>query len=66
MKLLRENTEIRDKKFLMDADGTSENEPSELDIIKHLEYEGWLCDEIDIWYDNMMGFWRWNCKITKH
>ena len=65
MKLLRKNTEIRDQLHLMDAEGTVEEEPIEIEVQEHLQQEGWTCSNINIWHDSMMGFWRWNCKIQK-
>jgi len=64
MKLLRANTEIREQHY-MDAEGSSDEEPSKQDVEKHLEFEGWASYNIDIWYDSMMGFWQWNCDIVK-
>lgn len=65
----REHTEIFDQSHKMWAEGTSiasnkELEPKEQDIQKLLAYEGWIANEIDIWFDNMQRFWRWSCKIT--
>jgi len=63
--LLRENTEIRDHSHLMDAEGSCDLQPSELDVQRHLAECGWIADEIDIFYDSMQQIWRWNCKISK-
>ena len=49
----------------MDAEGTSDEQPTEKAIQTLLGVEGWCCDEIDIWFDDMQGFWRWNCTIKK-
>lgn len=62
MKLLRENTEIRSNTH---SEGTSDYEPLELDIEQYLSHEGYYCDKIHIWYDDIPGFWRWNCKMEK-
>ena len=64
MTIERKNTEIRDKKHLMDAEGTSDIEPKAEDIKSLLRLENWECSNIDIWFDNMQGFWRWNCDIA--
>ena len=40
-------------------------EPKEADIQNLLASEGWIADEIDIWFDNLQKFWRWSCKIAK-
>lgn len=63
--LSRSETEIRDHLHLMDAEGTSDVQPSELDIQRHLAEYGWVADEIDIFYDSMQHIWRWNCAISK-
>jgi len=66
----REHTEIFDQAHQMWAEGTSIGsgeglEPKEADIQKLLSGEGWIADEIDIWFDNLQKFWRWSCKIAK-
>ena len=66
----RDNTEIFDQEWKMYAEGTSIGEgeglePNEEDIQKLLATEGWIADEIDIWFDNLQKFWRWSCKIIK-
>lgn len=63
--LRREETEIRDQLHLMDAEGTSDVQPSELDVQRHLAEYGWVADEIDIFFDSMQHIWRWNCTISK-
>jgi len=65
VELRREETEIRDHSHLMDAEGTSDIQPSELDVQHHLSEYGWIADEIDIFYDSMQKIWRWNCSISK-
>jgi len=57
------NSEIRDQAHLMDAEGTSDEQPSINEIESFLAQKGWQPNDIDIWFDNMQGFWRWNCKI---
>lgn len=63
--LLRKNTEIRSQIHLMDAEGTSDSKPIKLDVKELIKQEGWIASNIEIFYDNMQGFWRWNCKIKK-
>lgn len=65
MTVERKNTEIRDQQHLMDAEGTSDVEPKSEDIKMLLLSENWECSNIDIWFDNMQGFWRWNCDISR-
>ena len=65
-KLERVNTEIRDQTpDLMVAEGTSDVEPKAEDIKLLLLSEKWECSNIGIWFDNMQGFWRWNCDIAR-
>lgn len=68
----RKHTEIFDQAHQMWAEGTSIGsgggeglKPKEADIQKLLGDEGWIVDEIDIWFDNLQKFWRWSCKIAK-
>ncbi len=63
----RQHTVIFDQTHKMWAEGTSIGEglkPKEQDIQHLLGSEGWVADEIDIWFDNLQGFWRWSCKIV--
>lgn len=60
----RKNTEVRDQLHLMDAEGTSDVMPMEIDIQALLEGEGYNCQDIDIVYDTMQYFWRWCCEIS--
>lgn len=65
-----QHTEIFDQAHQMWAEGTSIGagkglEPKEKDIQHLLGTEGWIADEIDIWFDNLQGFWRWSCKIVR-
>lgn len=66
----RKHTEIFDQPHQMWAEGTSIGNgegtmPEEQDIRRLLGNEGWEAAEIDIWFDGLQKFWRWNCKITK-
>ena len=65
----RQHTEIFDQAHKMWAEGTSidtnDTKPKEQDIEKLLALEGFRSDEIDIWFDNLQKFWRWNCKIKR-
>ena len=66
MTVERKNTEIFDQKHQMWAEGTSDVEPLEKDIKNLLGGEKWSSDKINIWFDNMQGFWRWNCNIINN
>ena len=65
----REHTEIFDQVHQMYAEGTSNNlnelEPTKEDIENLLDSEGFKAYKIEIEFDNMQKFWRWNCKISK-
>lgn len=63
MTLERKNTEIFDQAHQMWAEGTSDDKPEINDIKILLKSENWNIYNIDIWYDTMQGFWRWNCNI---
>ena len=63
MIVTRENTEIRTQSHLMDAEGTADTKPTKSEIEFLLSKEGYSTKDIKIWFDNMQGFWRWNCTI---
>ena len=65
MTIDRDHTEIRDQAHLMDAEGTSDVKPKDVDIQTLLGAENWCADEIDIFFDDMQGFWRWSCNISR-
>ncbi len=65
MTVERKNTEIRSHQHLMDAEGTSDIKPKAEDIKALLLSENWESSNIEIWFDNMQGFWRWNCDISR-
>jgi hypothetical protein len=65
MTVERKNTEILDQAHQMWAEGTSDVEPKANDIEKLLKDENWNIYDVDIWLDNMQGFWRWSCKIIR-
>jgi hypothetical protein len=46
------------------AEGSSDNEPTIKDIEKVLKDKDWITSNINIWFDDMMGFWRWTSDIT--
>lgn len=61
--LLRENTEIRNQKHEMWAEGSCDNEPNEIEISEFLKTLGYKSDCFNIEYDKMQSVWRWNCDI---
>ena len=65
MSIDRKNTEILDQKHQMYAEGTSDIKPTAKDIELFLKHEGWDIYNLDIFFDSMQGFWRWNCDIVR-
>ena len=66
----RQHAEIFDQAHQMRAEGTSIGtgeglEPKEQDIQHLLGSDGWVAEEIDIWFDSLQHFWRWSCKIAR-
>ena len=66
----RQHTEILDRPDQMWAEGTSiefgeDFKPKANEIETLLKAENWLMYDLDIWYDNLQGFWRWSCKIMR-
>lgn len=57
------NVEIRNQPHLMAAEGTDDKKPVGKEIVEYLLKRGYISNNIDIWFDNMQGFWRWNCDI---
>lgn len=60
-----ENVQLRTQQHLMDAEGTDYEHPNIEEINDYVNGRGYICLDIDIWFDKMQGFWRWNCKIIK-
>lgn len=58
-------TEIRDQAHLMDAEGTCDERPAEIDIERYLKSRGYAGYQYNIHYDSFQGFWRWSCNIIK-
>ncbi len=63
MTVERKNTEIEDQPHKMWAEGTSLVMPLEQDAVELLAKEGWRLKNFSGWFDEMMGFYRWNCDI---
>lgn len=64
MILKRENTEINTT-YPNDyhAEGTSDEKPEEFDVLMHVLDCGYATSNIEIWFDNFQGFWRWYADI---
>lgn len=58
-------TEIRDQAHLMDAEGTCDERPAEIDIERYLKSRGYSGYQHSIYYDSFQCFWRWSCNIIK-
>lgn len=59
-----EETEIRNLAHLMDAEGTTDIEPTHKEISDFLKSKGFEAVNIGVWYDSLQGTWRWNCDIN--
>lgn len=64
MNLQRQNTEIEDQAHKMWAEGSCDNEPTNDEIVIFMTECGWAIYNINISFDNMQGFWRWNCDLA--
>ena len=58
-------TEIRDDKHLMCAEGSCDTKPTETDIENYLQSKGYSGSEYKITYDGFQLPYRWTCLITK-
>lgn len=57
--------EFRTQSHLMDMDGTSDTKPTIEEIQEYGLKEGWEITNINIIFDTMMGFWRFNGDIDR-
>jgi hypothetical protein len=60
-----EESEFRTQKHLMDAEGTTDTEPSKEAVFNYVKSCGYYADAIDVWYDTMQHIWRWSCNIIE-
>lgn len=60
------NSEIRSHSHLMDAEGRCDKRPSQNEVIEYIKSEGYAAVNIDIWYDDFLNCWQWNCNIIKY
>jgi len=60
-----EESELRTQKHLMDAEGTTDTEPSKEAVFNYVKSRGYYADAIDVWYDTMQHVWRWSCNIIE-
>lgn len=61
----RDDVEIRNQQHLMDAEGSHNEKPTESEIVDLLKNEGYNSDGLEIWHDDLMNLWSWNCDIEK-
>ena len=61
----RDDIEIRDQQHLMDAEGSHDEQPTPTQIAGILSSEGWICTDLDIWFDTIQGLWKWSCAIER-
>ena len=57
--------EYRTQVHQMDIDGTSDDEPFACDIVDIVESNGFTLENLDIWFDQLQGFWRFNGDIKE-
>lgn len=60
----RKHYEIFSQAHQMHAEGAQDEKPLEDDIVRAMKDEGYSVRNIDIWFDDLMGFWSWYCDIS--
>ncbi len=55
--------EYRNKSWEMWLEGTSDKKPTESEIIKHAKELRYLLSNIEIWKDELQGFWRFRADL---
>jgi len=65
MNVLPENSVIISDAWIMQAEGSCDQKPTEKEIEEFILTKGFYCDNIFIFYDNMQSVWRWDCDIVK-
>lgn len=63
MKIEDNCVEYRSQQHEMLVEGTADFKPTENQIMEHGAKNGFFVTDIEIWFDNMQGFWRWNGNI---
>ncbi|NQY43937.1 MAG: hypothetical protein HRT87_11410 [Legionellales bacterium] len=58
--------EYRDRDWEMWLEGTADNEPNKKEMIEHAKGKGYKLNDIEIWFDNMQGFWRFSADLVKY
>lgn len=47
------------------ACGSEDRRPDEDDIIEYFSRMEYFCSNINIFWDDLMKVWRWDCDISK-
>ena len=58
--------EYRDRDWEMWLEGSSDDKPNESEIIEHAKSKGFELKNIEIWFDNLQKFWRFNADLIRH
>jgi hypothetical protein len=56
--------EYRLQEWEMWLEGTSDNKPNKDEIIKHAKSKGYKLNKLNMWFDNMQGFWRFGANLV--
>lgn len=64
-KLQKMEFEIRDQPHEMWVEGTSDDRPNTDDILAEVEKRGFLSGKLEIFHDDMQGFWRFSVDIRR-
>ena len=55
--------EIRERSWEMWLEGTSYKEPSRNEIVEYALTYNYKTRNLEVWFDNMQKFWRFNADI---
>ena len=64
-KEIKMEIDYRDRDWEMWVEGTSDIKPEKNEIIKQAKNKGYRLSDIDIWFDNMQGFWRFTANLNE-
>ena len=57
--------EYRDRDWEMWIEGSSNEKPNKSEIIEHVKSKGFELKNIEIWFDNLQKFWRFNADLVR-
>ena len=57
--------EYRDRDWEMCLEGSADNKPNESEIIEHAKSQGFELKNIEIWFDNLEKFWRFDAILRR-